>query len=173
MSEPNVVGNPQDWKTIHEFVQWKIQVHKNDEHWRIVNLGERGEEKFYIIAPKGAYGTPHKFKDPQLALPIPPNCRYVDGKGEQISPDQSIGGVIVKDGNGQVVARLSLSNPEKREDNWVIGDNGELTYKGQTYHLRTLYMENKHEVTNYIAYFWLTPREDGTVKVLEPEDLPL
>ena len=173
MTQPSVVGNLSDWQTIHSYMQWEIQVHNDGGYWRIVNLGKNGDEQFYVTAPRGVYGAPHKYKDPFWALSIPSECSYVDGNGKTVKPAQLIGGVIVKDMEGVVVERLSLSNPEKREPNWVLEDDGKLLYRGQAYFLRTLYMENKHETSNYIGYFHPTPLEGGTVRVLEPEDLPL
>lgn len=173
MVEPVILGDPDAWTTLHTDGQWKFQVYHDGKFWRVVNLGSEGQEQFYVIAPKGPYRAPHKFKDPYWALPIPSECVYQDGKGNRVNPDQDIGGVIIKDENGQVVDRLSLSNPEKREDPWVIDAHGVLTYKGTRYYLRTLLMENKTEVTNYVAYFWAVPPEGGIVQVLEMEDLPL
>jgi len=160
------------WKTIHECEQWQIQVSggQGNNSYQIVNVGPGGTLQFYR-AFSGKYGEPLLEPEPDLAVPPPSGCTYINGAGEEITPDQKISGLICRGADGKVSLRVSLTNAKNKGIKWSLEDDGRVIIDGQVFFLYALVVKDKNRIRNYDAFFGPTPPEDQIVKVLELEDL--
>jgi len=179
----DVIIDGEPWKVAARAGQWTIATQTDPgtttereevSRYRIVNLGERGERRFYEIQSGGAYKEPILHPEPEKALPVPTAVKYVHGTtGESMRLAEHIAGIILRDGEGGTIARYSLTNAESKNIRLALGNDGRLEVDGQVFHLQSILMPDVNRVRNYDAYFGIEPPDDGKVKVWEKGYLPI
>jgi hypothetical protein len=182
-SRNTVTIDGEPWEVVARAEQWTIATQtdpgtpaESDEvsRYRIVNLGERGDRRFYEIRSGADYKEPILHPEPEKALPVPTDVKYVHGTtGESMRLAEQIAGVILRDGEGGTVARYSLTNAESKNIRLALGNDGRLEVDGQVFHLQSILLPDVNRVRNYDAYFGTEPPDDGKVKVWEKGYLPI
>lgn len=143
------------------------------ERFSVVNLND-GRRQFYAIESGPEFGQPIVVPEPEKALPVPANVKYVHGRtGDAVTLSEKIAGIILRNEKGFTVGRFSLTNAERQGTQLSLGDDGRLVVDGETLFLQAILMPDANRVRNYDAYFGPTRPESGTVRVWEKGYLPI
>ena len=147
-----------------QYGQWTVRC--RDDGYEIFNPATDGT-RLYYVCESGAYGNPVLTPEPDKALD-PPATRYVDVRGNPVSLNGKISGVICQGPPGQpAVHRFSFSNPNAPQ--CTLHADGSIEIDGVRWHLIALFQKDKNRIKNYDAFYDLQPR--GVVKVVELGDL--
>lgn len=136
--------------------------------YRMVNLDDSGIRQFYEIRP-GQYNEPKIRREPDRALALPTQVRYVNADGSACQPDEKIAGIVLRDEAGNVVGRYSLTNATRQKIEYELSDDGTLRIDGKVFHLNGLFSPDKNRIENYDAFF--SPTKPDVVTMLELEDV--
>ena len=155
---------------IHSYRQWNIEVDEDESGaYRIVNRKDDGTLQYYL-AESGKYGEPIIVPEPELALPIPLGCKYVDSDGTDAQPSQLISGIICSAG-GKVVHRFSLTNAMNKGVQLKLEMDGRLMVAKEHFWLRCLLVKDRNRFRNYDAFF--VPTRQERILVAELEDVAM
>jgi len=147
-----------------KYGQWVLKA--DEAGFTYSNPAEDGTKRFFEYV-SGTDNKPFTIAEPDLALNVPSVVEYVDSKGNVVTPNERIAGIICKK-DGQVVHRFSLSNPNK-PDFISENENSELVIDGVRWHLGALFMKDKNRIINYDAFYG--DKKPDQVKIVELQDL--
>ncbi|WP_436023657.1 hypothetical protein [Trinickia sp. LjRoot230] len=175
-----VDGEP--WDVAARCTQWTVLTQpdqtigsdpKRVARFRVVNLDETGRRRFYEVQ-SGKFGEPIVVPEPEKALPVPANVKYVHGRtGDAVTLPEKIAGIILRNEKGFTVGRFSLTNAERQGTQLSLDNSGRLEVDGKTFFLQSILMPDANRVRNYDAYFGPTRPESGNVRVWEKGYLPI
>ncbi|NRO95220.1 hypothetical protein GWC77_04620 [Paraburkholderia sp. NMBU_R16] len=182
-SKRNITIDGETWDVAVRAGQWTIATQTDPDttaeidevsRYRIVNLGEGGNRRFYEIRSGDVYKEPILNPEPEKALPVPADVEYVHATtGESMRLAERIAGIILRDGGGRTIGRFSITNAESKNIQLALGNNGRLEVDGQVFHLQSILMPDANRIRNYDAFFGTEPPDDGKVKVWEKGYLPI
>lgn len=179
-----------EYVTIFKCKQWTCQVQMPEgtklnlpevpevTSYKLVNLGTVGEVEIerYYRAESGQYGQPLLRQEPSLGLDIPKHLvvreKAVGGNWEMapvmLVADKLVG-IIVRDENGKVVERASLTNLANKGGKFNFEPDGSFNLNGAKLWLEVLHSPDKNRLIGLVGYF--SAKKPSCVKHLEMEDL--
>ncbi len=148
---------------------WVLEFESESE-WKIVNRGTDGKKRFFQIVP-GPY-SPVIDEEPELALSLGPND-YVDAKGNHVTPDFRVKGIIVKarPGEPDVLYRGNLTNFFGKDKGAMEDGCSSIELNGVKYTLYRLMFENKARMKGYTAFYRPAEDHSGPVQIVDAADL--
>lgn len=143
--------------------QWLVNV--NPKTYDVSNPHpDTGSSRFYEMH-SGQYNNPVYTIEPSLAFPVPAGVKYVSASGEEVRPQEKIGGIICQNPDGSAVHRTSLSSPKAPEFSETTEG---IEIDGEVWYLHALISKDKNRAFNYDAIY--RREKPSEVKVVELQD---